>query len=811
MTSFLQDLRYAARIFAKNPGFAVMAILTLAFGIGANTAIFSVVNALLLRPLNFNKPDDLYVLTLADPRKNVNGIYFGHILFRSMQEQNSTLAGISAFANDSFDLIGGSAPEQLQAGRVSASFFDVLGVRPLFGRAFLPGEDQPGAAPVVILGHEFWARRYGRDPKIVGQGIILNGINFTVAGVLGNNLDVPFQDIDVWVPRPYETSIFPPERVQGGAGYIYAVTRLKPDVPLSQAKASLDAVTRRYQQAFPSNSDASPENVVDLTSLTESALGDVRTTLWVLLGAVGFVLLIACANVANLFLARAAGRRKEIAVRAALGASRTRLIRQLLTESITLAVIGGTVGALLASWGVRVLSTSSLVPIVPRSSEVAVDGRVLIFSLAISVLTGVLFGILPAWRTSRLNLAEVMNEASRGSSSSARHNRAGAAIIIAELAFSVVLLAGAGLLLQSFYRLLHVPMGFTSDHVLTLRISLPTTKYAQPFQQTAFHAEVRQRIAAIPGVRSVSTALLLPPFGALFAPYLMEGMPADLPRAQRPVAMWNSISPDYFQTLGIPLLKGRTFSEADTEKSAPVAIISQALATRYWPHEDPIGRHVQIAHQPAAAEIVGVVADTRNRGLGIDPYDELYTPLPQKPWPPMFEIVKTSGNPMQFVSAVRAAVAHVDPDQPMTQVQSLDDWLTATVGVQRLSAILLGIFAALAMALAAIGIYGVTSYAVAQRNKEIGIRMAMGAQPRDVFYLILGLGAKLALIGVIGGVLAALALAQLIKTMLFGVSGTDPLTLAAVSFLLIGVTLLACYIPARRAVSVDPVIALRSE
>ncbi len=810
MSALLQDIRYAFRVLRKNPGFAVMAILTLALGVGANTAIFSVVNAVLLRPLDFKSPGDLYVLSMEDAKKHMTGGNFGYIFFQALRDHNSNLEGIAAFAPDTFNLIGGDSPEQLQALRVSPSFFDVLGIHPAFGRNFLKPEGEPGGQPVVILGHDLWTRRFGADPNLIGRAVTLDGTSFTVVGILGRELDVPFQQVDVWVPRPYETSIFPPERVQTGSGYLNAVARIKPGVSVAQAKAELDASAHQYEHAFPANSDASFDTTINVASLSQNALGGVRTTLWVLLGAVGFVLLIVCANVANLFLARAAGRQKEIAVRSALGASRWRLVRQFLTESTILAVTGGAIGIFIAAWGVRLLSTSQSLG-VPRANEIAVNGTVLIFSLSISFLAGILFGIVPAWRTSRINLSEIMNEASRGSSAGARRNRTGALIIIAELGFSVVLLAGAGLLLQSFYRLLHVRLGFEPQNILAFQIALPTTKYPQQFQKTEFHQQLRERIAAIPGVRSVATVLQVPPFGGLFAPYLVEGMPSDLPRGQRPIALWNSISPAYFQTLGIPMLKGRNFSDADLEKSNQVVIISQSLATRYWPREDPIGRHIQIARQPGSAEIVGITSDVRNRGVGNDMGDELYTPLPQRPWGTMSVLVKTAGDPMQVVSAVRSAVQSVDRDQPMTQVNSLEANLSSAVGQQRVSALLLGIFAALALVLAAIGIYGVTSYSVAQRSKEIGIRIAMGAQPRDVLRLILGFGAKLALIGVVTGIIAALALTQLMKTMLYGVDATDPLTLAAVSLALIAVTLLACYIPARRAMSVDPIIALRAE
>jgi putative ABC transport system permease protein len=810
MSALFQDIRYAFRVLKKNPGFALMAILTLALGVGANTAIFSVVNAVLLRPLDFKSPADLYVLSMEDAKKHITGGNFGYLFYQSLREHNSNLDGIAAFTNDTFNLVGGDAPEQLQAFRVSPSFFDVLGIHPAFGRSFLKPEGEPGGQPVAILGHEFWTRHFGGDPNLVGRSITLDGTSYAVVGILGRELDIPFQKIDVWVPRPYETSIFPPERVQTGSGYLNAVVRLKSGVPVAQAKAELDAGAHQYEHAYPSNSDASFDTKITVAPLTESALGGVRTTLWVLLGAVGFVLLIVCANVANLFLARAAGRQKEIAVRSALGASRWRLVRQFLTETTMLAVTGGAIGILVAAWGVRILATSSILTL-PRATEISVNGTVLIFSLAISLLAGILFGIVPAWRTSRINLSEIMNEASRGSSAGARRNRAGALIIIAELGFSVVLLAGAGLLLQSFYRLLHVRLGFEPQNILAFEIALPATKYTQQFQKTDFHSQLRERIAALPGVRSVATSLLLPPNGGVFAPYLVEGMPPDMPRGQRPAAMWNPISPAYFQTLGIPLLKGRSFSDADTEKSKQVAIISQSFAAHYWPQADAIGHYIQIARQPAPSEVVGIVSDSHNRGIGADPGEELYTPLSQRAFATMSVIVKTSGNVMQIVPDVRSTILAIDPDQPMTQVRPLSEDVSSAVGQQRVSAVLLGIFAALALVLAAIGIYGVTSYSVAQRSKEIGIRIAMGAQPRDVLRLILGFGAKLAFIGVVVGVIAALALTQLMKTLLFGVAATDPLTLAAVSLTLIAVTLLACYIPARRAMSVDPIIALRSE
>jgi len=809
MKSLRQDLSYAARLLKKNLGFTAIAILTLALGIGANTAIFSVVNTVLLRPLDFRNPSSLYILSGQNVKKGTNGTNLGYTYMESLRDRNTVFENFAVFAPDVFNLVGSDIPEQLQAVRVSSSFFDVLGVHPALGRGFLKPEDRQGAAPVIVLGHDLWMHRFGGDANIVGRSISLDGISYSVVGVLGSNLDTPFNNIDVWVPRPYEISFFPQERIQNGAGYLTAVARLKSSVPISQVQVELNSISKQYQRAFPSNSDADPDGTINVVTIGVFALGNIRTTLWVLLGAVGFVLLIACANVANLFLARASGRQKEIALRAALGASRFRLVRQFLTESVFLALIGGALGVCVASWGVYFLATARIVSL-PRSQGISVDGRVLLFSLAVSFFAGILFGLAPAWRATKFNLVQALSEGSRGSSAGARLNRTGALLVIAEISLSVVLLAGAGLLLESFSRLLHVSLGFSPQNVLMFQMSLPNTKYSQPFQMADFHAQLRDRVAALPGVRSVATAVIVPPFGALFAPYLVEGMP-PLPRGQRPLAMWNSISPSYFQTMGISLLRGRTFTDADREKSLGVVIISESLAKQYWSNEDPIGKHIQIARETTPSEIVGIVADIRNRGLNADISDELYTPLPQRPWSTMSVVVKTVGDPLQSVAAVRSVVSAQDRDQPMTQVQTMEQNISSSVAQQRLSAILLALFAGVALSLASIGIYGVTSYSVAQRKREIGIRVAMGAQPSDVLYLILGFGAKLAAIGLVVGLLAAVALMQLMKTLLFGVSATDPVTLTCVSVTLAVVTLLACYIPARRAMSVDPIVALRAE
>jgi len=810
MHGIWQDIKFSARILKKGPGFAAIAILTLALGVGANTAIFSVVNAVILRPLAFKDPGRIVQISGYDEQRGLSGGAFGYPFFLFVNDRATSFQSFAVVATDTFSLVGAGQPAQIQAARVSSSFFDVIGVQPALGRGFLPGESKPGTAPVAVLGYSLWRDRFGSDPKVLGHSISLNGLSYNIVGILTQDLDVPFQSTDIWIPRPYEFSLFPPERINTGSGYLLGYGRLKPGVSIAQATAELDTIAKAYAKAFPANTDAGAFGTLIPASLTDSTVGGVRETLWVLLGAVGFVLLIACANVANLLLVRAAGRRKETAVRAALGASTVQLARQFLTESVLLALAGGGLGVLVASAGVQFLNSRQNLPL-PRTNGIGVDTRVLLFSLAISLLTGILFGLAPIWRAAKVNLSDALKESSRGSSSGPRRNRLGATLVVAELALSVVLLVGAGLLLRSFVQLLRVNLGFTPENVLTFQISLPTAKYSQPYQKTDFYRDVRERISALPPVRSVATAFMVPPNSGTFAPYLVDSMPPELPRGQRPVAVWNSISPSYFQTLGISLLRGRYFTDADNENAADVAIISESLAKLYWPNADPLGHHIQIARQRTPSEIVGVVADVHNQGVGAHPIDELYTPLPQRPWPVMTVVVKTAGNPLQIVPDVRSAIAAVDRDQPITQLQSLDSSMTDSVAQQRLSAFLLGIFAVVALILASVGIYGVTSYAVAQRTQEIGIRIALGAQTRDVLLLVLGFGARLAVIGVVAGIAAAFALTRLMQNLLFQISPTDPITMTAVSLTLAGVALLACYIPARRATRVDPVIALRSE
>ena len=598
-----------------------MAILTLALGVGANTAIFSVVNAVLLRPLDFKSPGNLYVLSMEDVKKHMTGGNFGYIFFQALRDQTPDLEGIAAFSNDTFNLVGGQFRNKFRLSNVSSSFFDVLGIHPTLGRSFLKPRRRAGRS----AGRNSWPRFFGCAASAVIQ-VWLATTSRSTASIrrrrnfgsrIGRSLPASGCLGSASMRNQYSS-----ERIQTGSGYLNAIA---PAAQVSQRKqgAELDSSAHQYEHAFPANSDASFDTTINVQPISDNALGGVRATLWVLLGAVGFVLLIVCANVANLFLARAAGRQKEIAIRSALGASRSRLVRQFLTESTMLAVTGGAIGILVAAWGVRLLAASPALG-VPRSNEIAVNGAVLIFSLGISFLAGILFGIVPAWRTSRINLSEIMNEASRGSSAGARRNRAGALIIIAELGFSVVLLAGAGLLLQSFYRLLHVRLGFEPQIVLTFQIALPPTKYPQPFQKTEFHQQLREHVATIPGVRSVASALPVPPFGSLLLPYRRR-MPPDLPRGQRPIALWNSISPDYFQTLGISLLEsevfGRRYSKIQSGRN------HQSKSRR-----SSVGSPG--SHRPAhsncssarAREIVEVVSDLRNRGVGADMGDRLYTP-----------------------------------------------------------------------------------------------------------------------------------------------------------------------------------------
>ena len=802
-----QDLRYGLRTLRKSPGFTVVAVLALALGIGADSAIFSVVNTVLLRPLPYQDPDRLVMVwedaTKAGYPRNTPA----PANYIDWREQNQVFEGMAAIANISFNLTGDGEPERIDGRRVSASLFPLLGVEPHLGRVFLPEEDQPGANRAVIMSYGLWQRRFGSDPDITGKQLTLNGESFTVVGVMPPHFQFPSREDELWIPIAFG----PNESATRGGHYLEVIARLKHGVTLQQAQAEMNTIAARLQQQYPeSNTDVG----ATVISLHEQLVGDIKPALLVLLGAVGFVLLIACANVANLLLARAAVRQKEIALRIALGASRARLIRQFLTESLLLAAIGGVVGMLLALWGVNLLK--AFIPEnISQVKAITIDAYVLGFTLLVSLLTGLIFGLAPATQASNFNLNETLKEGGRDTAAGSRGKRLRSLLVIAEVAVSLVLLIGAGLLINSFLRLRSVDPGFRADNLLTMRIVLPRLKYPEQPQRTAFYAELLSRVEALPGVQAAAVTNWIPLVSqGDSVGFSIEGRPEPA-AGQIPIAVTRVISPHYFSTMGIQLLQGRQFNEQDRADTPRTVVINETMARRYWPGEDPLGKRITTGSPADPASwrtIVGVAQDVRQFQLNADPRPQIYLPYEQ---PVFFQptnlVIRTGIEPLSLAATVRRTVWEIDRDQPVSNVRTMEDVLSESIARQRFSMLLLGIFAALALALAAVGLYGLMSYAVAQRTREIGIRMALGAQARDVLRLVVAQGLKLVLVGVVIGLVVAYMLTRLMSSLLFGVSATDPTTFIAISLMLLCVAVLASYIPARRATKVDPLVALRYE
>ena len=806
---FVQDLRFGLRMLRKNPGFAAVAVVVLALGAGANTAIFSVVNGVLLRPLPYKNPGRLVQLWATNTKWNASRMILSPADFFDLAGENQVFEEASIYRPGEMNLAGGGEPERVWSARVSTNLLRLLGVRPSLGRDFLPGEDGPGKGQVAILSHGLWERRYGGDRAILGKAVTLNTNPYVIVGVMPPGFAFPNATTDVWVPFVPTTDEFRSHGIQEA----FAIARLKPAVRLEQAQAEMDAIAARLASAYPKTNEGRGFRLVPLQ---EEIVGDVRPALLVLFGAVGLVLLIACANVANLSLARGAGRQKEIAIRESLGAGRPRVIRQLLTESLLVALIGGGLGLLIAPGGIVLLRTIGPADF-PRLSEVGIDRWVLWFTFVVSVVSAILFGLVPAFQMSKPDLRGSLKEAALTSQVGFTifgQHRTRSILVISQVALALVLLAGSGLMIRSFWRLVTVDPGFDPNNVLTMSVSLPSTKYSTTPARNAFFQDVLERIAALPGVTAAGAVNVSPiSGGSVTNSFEIEGRPSA--RAEEsPEAEFEIISPGYFPAMGVKLLRGRYFSNHDRRGAPGVGIISQALARRYWPNEDPVGRriHVDWGGGGLAAEIVGVVSDTRDIALAASPQPQLYLSYLQfDNYGYMTLAVRTSSDPSELARPIEAQVWAVDKDQPVADVMTLEGVLSKSVAEPRFRTLLLGIFAGLALCLALVGIYGVMSYTVTQRTHEIGIRMALGAERGNVLKLVVRQGLALTLIGLGAGLLVALALTRFLVSFLYDVRATDPATFAAVSLALAAAGLMASYIPARRATKVDPMVALRYE
>jgi predicted permease len=807
------DLRYGARVLIKNPGFTLIAALTLALGIGATTAIFSVVNGVLLRPLPYKDPQKLAMVWATRHQDLEFPVMSAD--FADLRKQNQVFEQVTAFHPQSLNFTGIGEPERLGGVVASTNLFTLLGIEAKLGRTFLPEEERPGNHRAVILSYGLWQRRFGADEQIIGKTISLNDEPHTIVGVMPPGFQFPLKgamplawqfpgEVDIYIPLA-----FTPEEINiRGRNSLAVISRLKPQFSIERAQAEMTGFAQRLQQQYP---DTNRNKGIRLVTLHQQVVGDTKLALMVLLGAVGFVLLIACTNVANLLLVRAAARQKEIALRAALGASRWRVVRQLLTENALLALISGSLALGAAICGVKLLQM--IIPDnQPRTDEIGIDGLVFGFTLLISLLTSLFFGLVPALQASKSNLSDALKEGGRNSGRGNR-NHLRNLLVVSEVAMALVLLICAGLMLRSFTRLMSIDPGLNPQNVLTLDIRLSGRSYGPP-QRTAFFQQLLEKVNALPGVQAAGIAWPLPLVGTDDGVgFTFEDQPPPSP-GERRVAGPRMVSPDYFKTLKIKLLQGRVFSEADGPDTPPVIIINETLARQYWPNEDPIGKRMAVDERngrPFWRKIIGVVGNVRHMGLDKGPRHEIYFPFPQFPVSFQTLVVRTDGDPRKLVAAIRNQVQAIDKDQPISNISTMEELLARSVSQPRFSLLLMGIFAGVALALAAVGIYGVMSYLVAQRTHEIGVRMALGAQVNDVFKLVVKQGMTLTLTGVLVGLIIAIGLTRLLRNLLFDVSATDPLTYIAIAALLILVALAACLVPARRATKVDPLVSLRCE
>jgi predicted permease len=814
METLVQDLRYGLRMLAKSPGFTVIAILTLALGIGANTALFSVVNGVLLNPLLYPHAGQLVAVYGKSPGFERAPITY--LNFLDCQRDTQTFQTMAIYRNQDYSFIGtGEAGERLTGYQISADFFSTLGVAPIVGRTFRAEDDRLGAAPVAILGGGLWKRKFGSSLDVVGKSVVLNGTSYIVVGVIPPGFTFYGQDRDVYTPiGQYNDPSF---RDRGVGMSAHAVGRLKPGATLSQAKADMDGISENLAAAYP---EADKAVGVTLFSMKEDIVGNVQPFLIVLLAAVGFLLLIACANVANLLLARAMGRSREFAVRAAMGASHVRVIRQLLTESLLLAGLGGALGVLLAFWGTKAV-LGTLPGAVPRANEVSLDSRVLLFTVALSLFAGIVFGLAPALKTSRVNLQEILKEGGR-SGGGARHRLQGL-FVAGEVAMALVLLVGAGLMVRSLAALWRVNPGFNPSHAITFALSMPSTAATTSAETRARLRHFDDAMRAVPAVQAVSVTLgSRPMIHNSTLPFWIEGQAKPANLQEMPQTMFYLVEAGFQPAMGITLRRGRFVTPQDDEHSAVVVDIDDVFAQTYFPNVDPIGKHIHLATFDVTVEVVGVVGHVKQWGLDADSksaieaqLDYPFMQLPEKLMPMVADsvavVLRTEGDPTAVMGSVHRAVGEIDPREVIYNVRTMDEVVSSSFAARRLSMLLLSVFAALALVLACVGIYGVISYLVGQRTHEIGVRMTLGADGRDVLRLVIGHGARMALIGVAIGIAASLGLTRLMANQLFGVSAHDPLTFAGVAVLLIVVAIAACYFPARRAMRVDPMVALRHE
>jgi predicted permease len=812
MNTLLQDIRYGLRMLGKNPGFAAIAILTLALGIGANTALFSVVNGVLLNPLPFPNPDQLYALYSKSTLDDQDSISYPN--FVDWRKDNHAFSTLGSFRSSDMNLTGTGEPERLHGHMVSAELFPTLDIPPILGRNFRPEEDQASTAPVAIISDGLWKRKFGLSPDVLNKTIALNGRAYTIVGVFPGRLPI-FTPSDVYTPvGQWDDPTFRDRRVGMG---LFAIGRLKSGVTRSQALADMQSVAQNLAAAYP---DVDKGSGVTMVPLKTDVVGSVRGILLVLLGAVTFVLLIACANVANLLLARSTGRAREFAIRSALGAGPARVIRQLLTESVLLGIAGGAIGLLLGLWGTRAI-LAALPDVLPRTDEIKMNWHVLLFTAAVSIFTGIFFGLVPALKALRPDMHETLKEGGRGSSG-ARH-RTQNIFVVVEVAMALVLLVGAGLMIRSLVALAKINPGFDTSNVLSFETSITSDKNATPAQLRAKYRESVRQLESVPGVESAAlVGGAIPMTGDSELPFWLEGQPKPANQNDMPFTIFYLVTPSYPAVMHIPVLRGRFFNDRDDEHAPQVVVIDSSFAHKYFPNENPVGKHLNIGIVDIQPEIIGVVGHVEHWGLGARGHEnlqvQLYMPawqLHDKFWSLFADgvgyVVRSSDAPLGLVNGIRQAIASGDNTAAIYSISSMRDIVSNSISTQRLTMLLLGVFAALALTLSAIGIYGVISYLTGQRIHEIGVRMALGASNRDVLRMVLGGGMRTTLVGVGFGIAAAIGLTRLIAQLIYGVGATDPITFAAVAVLLIGVALLACYIPARRAMRVDPIIALRYE